>query len=377
MHEPGDNEPMQISGGRSFPYSALGDWVALSGITSHAKAIYWHLSMHRNHQRGDQTVWPTRATLAELCKFEKVQSVGRYIQELIDIGAIDVYTIRNGIKKRNVYTIHEAPPLGYTGVVSNQEFYLRRTSKAITELEAELGKSSVQLPKQFSGSSVVQHRSSVESSVNHDANSDNSGTSSVEEHAMFSKTAAHTVVPWKGLRKSPPGDYGGAFQGTTEVPSRGLKPKEVNKKKLTTTPLAPSNVEIRMEEVELSPRKSTIEMLLSIQVPDGRRAPGRRSEKLMHVGSRIDQLLDSNPEYSLEDFKRHLGVDLDSVTHSVAGVWMHRLRDTELPEPISRPLSAAPIDPCGQCEGRKNEPHSARIKADGSFCQLCHPSVFK
>ncbi|WP_131787344.1 helix-turn-helix domain-containing protein, partial [Protofrankia symbiont of Coriaria ruscifolia] len=126
------DEQIEIAVGRRAPYTQLGDWVALSGITDHAKALYWHLSMHINTRRGDTEVWPTRDVLAEWSGFSRPNSIDRYLTELVDLGAIEIVTSRyaNGMRSRNCYMIHQSPPAGYTGPTSLAEFYERRREVA-------------------------------------------------------------------------------------------------------------------------------------------------------------------------------------------------------------------------------------------------------
>lgn len=167
---------IEVAAGRRAPYTQLGDWVALSGVSAHAKALYWHLSMHVNIERGDFEVWPSRETLAEWCGFTKTSSVDRYVAELAAIGAVEVRVRRyaNGMRTRNRYVIHQAPPAGHTGPRSLAEWYER-------------------------------HRGD-------DSRSPSQGTTA--RPAETRKAAGRPVVPSRGPRQSPAADSGSPPQRT-------------------------------------------------------------------------------------------------------------------------------------------------------------------
>ena len=129
------DEQIEIVAGRRAPFTMLGDWVALSGIDDHAKALYWCLSMHVNVTRGDTEVWPSRYTLAEWCGFAKAESVDRYLAQLVDLGAVEIRQHRHagGMRARNRYIVHGNPPDDYTGARSLHEWYQRRRAEADPE----------------------------------------------------------------------------------------------------------------------------------------------------------------------------------------------------------------------------------------------------
>lgn len=114
--------------GRKFPYSTLGDWVALSDppLPPQSRSLYWLLRMHVNRERGDERVWPTQASLAKLLGLKKPSDVGKYTTPLVELGAVEVEHVRWGPNRmylRLIYTVHEAPPDGYTGVSSLKQWY--------------------------------------------------------------------------------------------------------------------------------------------------------------------------------------------------------------------------------------------------------------
>lgn len=139
------DDQLEIAAGRRAPFSQLGDWVALSGISGHAKALYWHLAMHVNQLRGDRDVWPSKATLADMMGYKKPSALDRYMDELAAIGAIEVTAQRSGkFRSRNRYTVHQTPPDGWAGVVSLADYYSSRrgTQTGTTGRPAETGKTS-------------------------------------------------------------------------------------------------------------------------------------------------------------------------------------------------------------------------------------------
>ncbi|WP_226358663.1 hypothetical protein [Pseudonocardia sp. ICBG601] len=107
--------------GRKFPYTTVGDWVALSGVSPRAIQAYVLLRSFVNTQRGDERAWPGQRLLARGLGVSKAHTVGAAIAELVEIGAVDVETVATATGRRNIYTVHEAPPPGYTGLASTQE----------------------------------------------------------------------------------------------------------------------------------------------------------------------------------------------------------------------------------------------------------------
>jgi hypothetical protein len=124
------DEQIEIQVGRRAPFTQVGDWVLLSGISDRAVALYSRLSMHINVQRGDTEAWPAQEVLAEWADFSKASSITPYADELVVIGAITIEQTRfaNGLRARNRYVVHQMPPSGYVGPVSAAQYYeLRRT----------------------------------------------------------------------------------------------------------------------------------------------------------------------------------------------------------------------------------------------------------
>lgn len=112
-----ESGPIELTGGQRPPFTMLPDWVALSGISPGAQALYWQLSLHINHARGDRTVFPSRDSLARRLGFRQTRSVDRYLAELVKVGAVTKYTARvaDGLRARNRYVLHQQPPRRYRG----------------------------------------------------------------------------------------------------------------------------------------------------------------------------------------------------------------------------------------------------------------------
>lgn len=129
---PSSGSRMKVANGRPFPpFTMAYDWVALSGISGNAKALYWHLAMHVNIDSESLAVWPSRETLANLMGYSRPQSVDKYIDELESIGAIDVLpeVREDGGKSSHTYVVNMAPPAGYSGPLSLRDYYGQRDAQ--------------------------------------------------------------------------------------------------------------------------------------------------------------------------------------------------------------------------------------------------------
>jgi hypothetical protein len=118
-------EPFEVEAEDDVPFVQLGHWVALSGVSAGALALYWMLAMHLNRTRGDRYVWPTTDILAHMLGYSRGDKIKRFVDELVSIGAIRVISVPDvkGPQKRNVYRLRRNPPDGYPGPVSLKEFY--------------------------------------------------------------------------------------------------------------------------------------------------------------------------------------------------------------------------------------------------------------
>ncbi|THJ75382.1 helix-turn-helix domain-containing protein [Candidatus Frankia alpina] len=135
-------EPVEGAVGRRAPFTQVGDWVVLASISMQAKTIYWMLSAHV--KRRDRAAWPSRESLAEWCGFGQARSVDRYLAELVDLGAIEIYRTRSadGLRTRNRYTVQEYPPDGYQGLMSFDAYH--RAQQAPTDEAAPVEPDDVQ-----------------------------------------------------------------------------------------------------------------------------------------------------------------------------------------------------------------------------------------
>ncbi|MFD1145895.1 hypothetical protein [Saccharothrix hoggarensis] len=125
----GPDVPARVRPGRSFPHATIGHFVFLAEIPTQSKTLYGILRMHCNRERGDEMAWPSQASLAALLGLAKPTDVGKYVKPLVQLGAVEVETDRYGpnrMFKRLLYTVHEAPPEGYTGVASLTDWYAAR-----------------------------------------------------------------------------------------------------------------------------------------------------------------------------------------------------------------------------------------------------------
>ncbi|MGA5670047.1 hypothetical protein ACPCTG_31770 [Streptomyces pseudogriseolus] len=121
------DEPFEVEAEDELPFVQLGHWVALSGVSAGALALYWMLALHLNRTRGDRYVWPTTDILAHMLGYSRGDKIKRFIDELVAIGAVTVISVPDlrGPQKRNVYRLRRTPPEGYKGLVSLKEFYAR------------------------------------------------------------------------------------------------------------------------------------------------------------------------------------------------------------------------------------------------------------
>lgn len=317
LQEPSElDEQIEIAAGRRAPYSQLGDWVALSGISDRAKALYWHLAMHINQQRGDFEVWPSKELLAGWMGLKKADSVDPYLNELVRLGAVEKFQRRSydGMRSRNRYVIHQEPPQDYTGVRSLKEFYeLRRV---------------------------------------------------VSEAVDNGDTAGHAVPRSTGVRSAPNETPGQPVPRSTGVPipaaagaaipaAAGSNKTKVNKTK-KPSPLPPQREVIPVgagaqsaeaEEIHLDEHEqSAAQLLASLPVPW--RLGRSSAQQFQPVVAELLRGVDGTA-WPMEALRSELCRDLPAVIRSSRGLLRARLND--LPPPPAAPL----VRPqCGECDGR-------------------------
>lgn len=113
---------VDLKRGRESPqWTDVHDWVALSGVSPGAVALYVVLRMHVNRERGDDAVMTSTLTLAVLMGMSRGDKIKGYLDELVKLGAVDVD--RTGLHRRNTYTVHQLPPPGYTGKITLKAWY--------------------------------------------------------------------------------------------------------------------------------------------------------------------------------------------------------------------------------------------------------------
>lgn len=109
--------------GRRAPFAMVPEWILLADVSPQAKALYVLLVAHTNSLRGDGLAWPGMEAMAAILGYRKRQTVGKYVRELEELGAIDVHMTISKNGRRNTYVVHETPPEGYTGHASLSAFY--------------------------------------------------------------------------------------------------------------------------------------------------------------------------------------------------------------------------------------------------------------
>ncbi|MEU6221866.1 hypothetical protein ABZ845_30865 [Streptomyces sp. NPDC047022] len=130
-----DFQPDEFRAGRRsrFRIVQTGQWALLmSGLSDAGYRLYSLMRAHVSTERGDDVVWPSQQSLADMLD-KRPEAVSRVLnKELIPFGLVDVDPQRygtNNSRKRNVYTVHEEPPPGWEGYASIQEWYAAQKNK--------------------------------------------------------------------------------------------------------------------------------------------------------------------------------------------------------------------------------------------------------
>ena len=132
-----------VSGRKALPFVMLPVWVALSPVSANALATYTILLAHVNTSRGDGRCWPTRSTIARLAGgARQPRWSDAPLRELSELGAVDMTTTHQGMRKRNVYVVHETPPPGYDGPLRIDDVY-RDVRPSVASSPAVLGRTAV------------------------------------------------------------------------------------------------------------------------------------------------------------------------------------------------------------------------------------------
>jgi hypothetical protein len=121
------DDPFEVEAEDDVPFVMLGHWVALSGVSPGALALYWMLAMHLNKTRGDRYVWPTTSILAHMIGYSRGDKIKRFVDELVAIGAVLVIPVPDGKgpQLRNTYKLRRNPPTGYEGPLALSDFYAK------------------------------------------------------------------------------------------------------------------------------------------------------------------------------------------------------------------------------------------------------------
>lgn len=133
--EPTADEVLEARTGTRVPYTMVGDWVLLSNLSPQAKLLYALLAAHINIAEGDRKVWPSLETLAGWMGVKQPRSVSKYIDELVEIGALQKEQQRtaDGMRTRNAYYVEGEPPAGLATPTRFSDFYAQRAADRRTK----------------------------------------------------------------------------------------------------------------------------------------------------------------------------------------------------------------------------------------------------
>lgn len=110
-----------------FRFTQTPQWALLYlDLSDAGYRTYSLLLAHVNVTRDDNDVWVSQQKIAAMLSKSR-ERVSRIItKELVPLGLIDVTTERygaNNSRKRNIYTVHEEPPPGWSGWASISEWH--------------------------------------------------------------------------------------------------------------------------------------------------------------------------------------------------------------------------------------------------------------
>lgn len=134
-----DADEHEVRTGRTFGYTIVGDWVLLNpDLSDRAVRIYCLLRMHC---KGDKRhANPAQTTLADMLGIKKTDGIGKAIQELVGIGAVEIEVVKHRSGRRNTYVVNEAPPASYDhGPLDRSAYYDARRRKREAEAAAAEG----------------------------------------------------------------------------------------------------------------------------------------------------------------------------------------------------------------------------------------------
>jgi hypothetical protein len=121
--------PDEVRPGRRsrYRFTRTPQWVLLmSQLSDAGYRTYSLLLAHVNTERGDGAVWPRQESLGGMLG-KRAEAISRVVnKELVPLGLVDVEPVRygpNNTRRRNIYTVHEVPPEGWSGFATIQEWY--------------------------------------------------------------------------------------------------------------------------------------------------------------------------------------------------------------------------------------------------------------
>lgn len=360
-----------IRSGRTGPtWSAVPDWIMFAGYSVQAQQVYKILKAHCNTERGDGLVWPTQTVIAMLLKGSKMTGAPRgdkikpYIDELArDLsdcpegsgGAITVeYTAT--MPRRTIYTVHDAPPPGYTGPLTLADWY--RANGPATRCTPVRGRRRTQPAHVDNPSQAKDQVSAVTPAEGRQP-----------RPGQTQETPGQPSYPPQGVTSHP-------VQGVTSYPPQGVLTRRTQPDEPTTPPNpphehpAPDAVEHggggqEPDDKNLNAAHRVLIEAIA-QVPPAKR-PGRAQATRLSV--RIAAAIAEG--WSTADLVDRLGSGIAGA-NSVTGALTYRL--DQLPE-LTQPAPAddRPARPahCGRCY----EQTRMTVDEDDRMvpCPRCHP----
>ncbi len=361
-----------IRTGRTGPtWSAVPDWIMFAGYSVQAQQVYKILKAHCNTERGDGLVWPTQTVIAMLMKGPKMtgsaprgDKIKPYIDELArDLpgclgsgGAVTVeYTAT--MPRRTIYTVHDAPPPGYTGPLTLADWY--RANGPATRCAPVRG------ARRRALTAPVENQSQAKPQVSAVTPSRGRQPRPGQTH----ETPGQPSYPPQGVTSYPD-------QGVTSYPLQGVETRRTQPDEPTTPP-TPHDVTSAPEVVEQGrggqePDDKNLDAARHVladalaQVPPAKQ-PGR--VQAVRLAARVADALASG--WTPTDLVDRLGTGIAGAK-SVTGALIYRL--DQLPE-LTRPAPPAPATDrpphCGRCY----EPTRCDLDDTGKMapCPRCHP----
>lgn len=118
-----ENEVTEVEIENFYPFIQPPQWVLFSGIDARAFKLYCIMFAHVGMANGKSELWPSQQSLAHLMGLKGDDSIPGLLGQLYAIEAITVKKFKDGLVKRNRYTIKSAPPKGWNKPISLAKAY--------------------------------------------------------------------------------------------------------------------------------------------------------------------------------------------------------------------------------------------------------------